>query len=176
MHPIRKRAAFTLVEVSLAITIAAVALLAIVSMIPLSYDANRKAVNATRYAQLAQDILAAVQADAAMCRDRLAFKDRYGSGSGFTLPVSSSSEWKSPVPSFTVNGKSAMIFKPATGTDLVSHELTCEVITGPADTYAGSYVCRVQVKIWPGVGPDVEKLKPHELTRLLTSKDLSNAP
>ena len=171
-----KRKAFTLVEVSLAITIASVALLAIVSMIPLSYDASRKSVNATRVAQLAQDILSALQAEAAACRDRAEFQSRFA-GAKFTVPVSSIAEWQSPA-AIAINGKSVLTFKPATGLDLVSHELTCDVtsLPFPGDASGGRNFCKVQIKIWPGVGTDFESLPPYEITRRITTKDLSNAP
>lgn len=151
------------------------ALLAIVSMIPLSYDANRKAVNATRYAQLAEDILSALRAEAAACQDRASFQVRFAGGTPFAVPVSSVSEWSAP-PTITINDKSKLIFKSMANPELVSHELTCTVTTLPADSFGGLYACKVQVKIWPGIGDDFEKLTPYEITRLLTNKDLSNAP
>jgi uncharacterized protein (TIGR02598 family) len=180
------RLGFTLIEVSLAITIAAVALLAVVSMMPIGYDASRRAMDATRMAQLAEDIIAAARAHAQRFNTRAEFQANFTST--LTAQIVARNEWTSATPqTIQYNDTKQKItylaqgFKNVTGLDLPSHELTYQATISNADPGAGLLVKRLNVRIWASTDDAVtgrtipQPYEYYERNVLILGKDLSNA-
>ena len=174
MHPSSTRSGFTLVEVSLAITIAAVALLAIVSLLPLGYDANRKSMDATRQAQLAEDILAVAKGQADQFVTRADFQTKFASG--LQAEIGSPGEWDAAVKVLFDGAQHELVFKPADFPELSNHELTYQASIVDADGKSGRFAKRVVVKIWPGIQPGHKAMTPYSVESIVVGKDLANVP
>jgi prepilin-type N-terminal cleavage/methylation domain-containing protein len=162
----RSNLGFTLVEVSLAIAIAAVALVSVVSLVPVGYDANRKSLDATRTTQLAEDVTAALRAIAQASPNCAAFQSTLANGLQIPLPAHVQA-WKTGG-TLSVGGSwQAVTYSPAgaTLTDLDGYELACRVSLQSArvtagDSTSGLYARRARVEVWPNANPDAIALSP----------------
>lgn len=173
------RKGFSLLEVSLAVIVASIALISIISMIPVGLDANRKALEATRAGQFADDILSGVVAAAQQYPKYADFKTKFVQGSTFKFDVSSRAFWdtgKTTSLTITADGQRNKVEFFAQmnngATPYATHGAWYRVTISNANSLFS--VKRVRVEVWPNLLYNDASKNAVTVETFVTCQDLQN--
>ena len=140
---------FSLVEVALALLVASVGLMSVMSLFPVGMDASKKAIDESQCALFAEEIINGFRAQSELAAVKWSDLD--------TLELERCTKhiWEEPDKKFQVGGSPGYIEYQYSGSDIVEYAIKYQISVGKGPKDGTKYI---RLRLWNGKYTDITKV------------------